>query len=60
MTCRSYGVLVWEVATYGEPPHEELQVRELINLASNGSLKLNRYTTPMACLDLLVLYCINA
>ena len=39
---RSYGVLVWEVATYGEPPHEGIKVSELIELASNGSLKLNR------------------
>ena len=39
---RSYGVLVWEVATYGEPPLEGIKVSELIELASNGSLKLNR------------------
>ena len=39
---RSYGVLVWEVATFGEPPHEGIQVSELIELASNGLLKLNR------------------
>ena len=37
-------MFVWEVATYGEPPHEGIQVRELIELANNGSLKLNRYT----------------
>ena len=37
-------MLVWEVATYGEPPHEGIQVSELIGLANDGSLKLNRYT----------------
>ena len=41
--CRSYGVLVWEVVTFGEFPHDKLQVNELVELASNGSLKLNRY-----------------
>ena len=37
-------MLVWEVATFGESPHEGIQVGELIGLANNGSLKLNRYT----------------
>jgi len=41
--CRSYGVLVWEVVTFGGIPHEQLKVSELVELASNGSLKLNRY-----------------
>ena len=35
-------MLVWEVATYGEFPHEGIQVTEIIELATNGSLKLNR------------------
>ena len=39
---RSYGVLVWEVATFGDSPHEGVQVREIIELANNSSLKLNR------------------
>ena len=39
---RSFGVLIWEVATYGEVPHENLQTRDIIELAANGTLKLNR------------------
>ena len=39
---RSFGVLVWEVATYGEPPHDNLQTRDVIEMAGNGTLKLDR------------------
>ena len=36
-------MLVWEVATYGESPHKGIQISELVELANDGSLKLNRY-----------------
>ena len=39
MLCKSYGVLV---ATYLEPPHEQLEVSELIEFANNGTLQLDR------------------
>ena len=45
--CRAYGVLVWEVATYAESPHDQLNVRELIEHASSGSLSLNRYVAEV-------------
>jgi len=40
--CRSYGVLVWEVATYGKTPNKHLKGIDIVELASNGSLKLTR------------------
>ena len=42
MLCKSYGVLVWEIATYAELPHEQLEVSELIKFANNGTLQLDR------------------
>ena len=39
---RSFGVLVWEVATYVEAPHDNLQTRDVIEMAGNGTLKLSR------------------
>jgi len=40
---RSYGVLVWEVATYGETPHEQLPTSNIVEMANDGSLKLDKY-----------------
>ena len=39
---RSYGVLVWEVVTYAETPHDDLQSNDIIEMAGNGTLKLDR------------------
>ena len=33
---------MWEVATYGERPHDDVQTRDIIEMASNGTLMLNR------------------
>ena len=41
--CRSYGVLVWEVATYGEVPHEHFHLHDIVEMANNKTLVLNRY-----------------
>ena len=40
-------MLVWEVATFGKSPHKGVEVGEIIELANNGSLKLNRYALPI-------------
>ena len=33
---------MWEVATYGEPPHDDMQTRDIIEMAGNGTLMLSR------------------
>ena len=38
--CRSFGILVWEVATYGKTPFSKIPVKDIVEMASNGSLKL--------------------
>ena len=39
--CRSYGVLVWEIMTFGGTPHEELQTRDIVDMADKGTLQLS-------------------
>ena len=39
---RSFGILVWEVATYGKTPFHKVPAEDIIEMASNGSLKLTR------------------
>ena len=34
---------MWEVATYGKAPFSKVAVNDIIEMASNGSLKLTRY-----------------
>ena len=41
--CRSFGILVWEVATYGKTPFNKIPAKDIVEMASNGSLKLTRY-----------------
>lgn len=38
---RSFGVLVWEVATYGNIPHDNFQTKDIIEMAGDNTLKLN-------------------
>ena len=42
---RSFGVLVWEVTTYAKTPHEKLKAKDIIEMAGNGTLKLDRQLT---------------
>ena len=39
---RSFGILVWEVATYGKTPFSKIPAKDIVEMASNGSLKLTR------------------
>ena len=39
---RSFGILVWEVATYGKTPFSKTPTKDIVEMASNGSLKLTR------------------
>jgi len=38
---RSYGVLVWEVITFGETPHKEYITADIVEMANYGTLQLN-------------------
>ena len=38
--CRSYGVLLWEIATFGQFPHSDKTLDVLTELAGNGQLQL--------------------
>ena len=42
-TCRSFGVLLYEVVTFGEKPYNDYEVKEIVDSAKNGVLKLPRY-----------------
>ena len=44
---RSFGVLIWEIATYGEVPHSNLQTRDIIEMSASGTLMVNRWLTIM-------------
>ena len=35
-------MLVWEIATYAKTPHEKLKAKDIIEMADNGTLKLER------------------
>ena len=39
---RSFGILVWEVATYGKTPFHNVAAEDIIEMASHGSLKPTR------------------
>ena len=39
---RSYGVVLWEIVTYGEMPHPALNVQELMQLAEADKLCLEK------------------
>ena len=39
---RSFGILVWEVVTYGITPFHNVAAGDIIEMASNGSLKPTR------------------
>ena len=41
--CRSFGILVWEVVTYGKTPFSKLPAKDIVEMASHGILKLTRY-----------------
>ena len=56
---RSYGVLVWEVATYGETPHEQIPTSNIVEMADNGSLRLERYTLTILYCSFCTLFCMQ-
>ena len=38
--CRAYGVLLWEMVTYGEHPYAQMETPEIMKVAGKGKLKL--------------------
>lgn len=40
--CRSYGVLLWEIVTYGELPLRSVSSEEIVNMAENRTLQHTR------------------
>lgn len=46
----SFGVLLYEVVTFGETPYNDYEVKEIVDSAKNGVLKLPR---PETCPELL-------
>jgi hypothetical protein len=41
--CRSYGVLLWEILTFGELPLADLKTSDIIDLAESHELLHPRY-----------------
>lgn len=38
--CRAYGVLLWEMVTYGAYPYAQMEVSEIAKAARKGTLRL--------------------
>ena len=36
---RAYGVLLWEIASYGETPLNDYDAQEVVDMAQNSSLR---------------------
>ena len=39
---RSYGVVLWEITSYGESPLDDMEAKDIVEAAENGTLKHSR------------------
>ena len=53
---RSYGVLLWEIVTYGEMPLEDMGLNDIVKAATNKTLRLERYVHVCVHNNYAVLY----
>ena len=56
VSARSFGVLVWEVATYGETPYKQLQTSDIMAMARDESLKLDRFVLVAICTNYFIFF----
>ena len=36
--CRSYGVVIWEITSYGDSPLDDMEANDIVESAENGTL----------------------
>ena len=52
MMCRSFGVALWELVTFGDLPYTELTNEQVIRqVISDGSVRLCQPEVPVSNLD---------
>lgn len=39
---RSYGVVLWEITSYGESPLDDMEAKDIVEAAQNGVLQHSR------------------
>ena len=43
LLCRSYGVVLWEITSYGDAPLDDMEAKDIIEAAQDGTLQHSRY-----------------
>ena len=44
---RSYGVVLWEITSYGDAPLDDMEAKDIVEAAQDGTLQHSR-SVPMA------------
>ena len=57
ITYRAYGVVLWEISTYGETPLEDWEVQDIVNAAQKQRLEHTRLNIKFFSLDGMNVYC---
>ena len=37
--CRSYGVVIWEITSYGDAPLDDMEAKDIVEAAQDGTLQ---------------------
>ena len=40
--CRSYGVVLWEITSYGDGPLDDMEAKDIVEAAQDGTLQHSR------------------
>ena len=40
--CRSYGVVLWEITSYGDAPLDDMEAKDIVEAAQDGTLQHSR------------------
>ena len=40
--CRSYGVILWEITSYGDAPLDDMEAKDIVEAAQDGTLQHSR------------------
>jgi hypothetical protein len=49
--CRSYGVVLWEITSYGDAPLDDMEANNIVEAAQDGTLQHSRsVSTAIHCI----------